>query len=66
MVWDGIVEVFRLIDHPKTKVCYAWGNNIEDKKKKSRYIMVLEISPVDSPLATVRASIISDSKSHKE
>lgn len=62
IVWSGIVEVFELIGHPKAQRCYAWGHHIGNKDEKSRYVTVLEIPPVDSPIAAVRASIISDSK----
>jgi hypothetical protein len=59
-VWSGVVEVFELIDCDKAKICYAWGHHTEDKK--SRYITVLEIPPIKSPIDAVRASIISDLK----
>jgi hypothetical protein len=26
-VWSGFVEVFKLIDHPAAKKCYAWCMN---------------------------------------
>jgi len=61
-VWQGVVEVFELIDHPKAKICYAWGHHSGNKDEKSRYVMVLEIPPINSPLAAVRASIVSDSR----
>jgi hypothetical protein len=61
-VWEGIVEVFNLTGHPKAQICYAWGHHTGIKDDKSRYVMVLGIPPVDSPLAAVRASIIADSK----
>jgi hypothetical protein len=44
--WNGIVEVFALVDHPKAKYAYAWtyrdGN-------QNRTTVVLKIPPVDSP-----------------
>jgi hypothetical protein len=52
----------RSIDHPKAKICYAWGHHRGNKDDKSRYVRVLGIPPIDSPLAEVRESIISDSK----
>jgi hypothetical protein len=61
-VWVGVVEVFELINHPKAKICYAWGHQAGSKDEKSRYVTVLEIPPIDSPIAAVRASIIFDSK----
>ena len=61
-VWQGVVEVFELINHPKAKICYAWGHHTDTKDIKSRYVTVLGIPPIDSPIAAVRASIVSDSK----
>jgi hypothetical protein len=56
-VWSGTVEVFELTDHPKAKVCYAWGHHTGKNDKQSRYVIVLGIPPVDSPVTAVRASI---------
>lgn len=55
-VWEGLVEVFDLIGHPKAKRCYAW--NFQDGKE-TRYVTVLEIPPVESPQTAVRAAIVS-------
>jgi hypothetical protein len=60
-VWSGTVEVFNLIGHPKAKQCYAWGHRAGKEDKESRYVIVLNVPPVDSPAAAVRASIASDS-----
>lgn len=61
-VWVGVVEVFELVNHPKAKICYAWGHQTGNKDEKSRYVTVLEIPPINSPVTAVRASIVSDSK----
>jgi hypothetical protein len=61
-VWQGVVEVFELENHPKAKICYAWGHHTDTKDTKSRYVAVLGIPPVNSPIDAVRASIVSDSK----
>ena len=61
-VWVGVVEIFELIDHPKAKICYGWGYQTDDKDEKIRYVTVLGIPPIDSPLAAVKVSIISDPK----
>ncbi len=60
VVWSGVVEVFSLIDHPKASICYAWGHHIETGNKKSRYITVLNLPPIDSPLKAVRVAIVSE------
>jgi len=62
-VWDGKVEVFDLIGHPKAKRCYAWAHKQDDGS--DRYVAVLEIPPVDSPITAVRAAIVAESKSRK-
>jgi len=59
-VWEGVVEVFELVGHPKAKQCYAWGHRAGEGDKQSRYIVVLGVLPVDSPRAAVRASIASE------
>ena len=62
VIWTGVVEVFELINHPKASICYAWGHHLEHTKKKSRYVTVLNIPPIDTPLKAVRAAIISESR----
>ena len=55
-VWEGDVEVFDLIGHPKATKGYAWAYN---KKKGSDTIAVLELPPVISPKTAVQAAIVS-------
>lgn len=57
-VWEGVVEVFNLIGHSKTSRAYAWAHKANGDKH--RYVTLLHIPPVDSPLAAVRASIVKD------
>lgn len=59
-VWEGIVEVFELIGHPKAPRVYAWAHKTDDPARPRRHVTVLHIAPVDSPLAAVRASIVRD------
>jgi hypothetical protein len=54
VAWEGVVEVFDLIDHPKAKRCYAWSY---DDGKQTRSITVLELPPVDSPETAVKVAI---------
>jgi hypothetical protein len=56
-VWEGVVEIFLLVGHPKAKRCYAW--DLADDSSKPRYIAVLELPPVHSPHTAVRAAIAS-------
>lgn len=63
-VWEGVVEVFELIDHPTAKRCYAWSYLVDESGKR-KFIAVLEKGPVDSPEKAVRAAIIKDHKAKK-
>jgi hypothetical protein len=60
-VWAGTVSVFRIEDHQKARIAYAWSSPIEGSTKR-RYYAVLHIPPVDSPEKAVRASIVRDSR----
>jgi hypothetical protein len=57
-VWEGVVEVFELIGHPKASRVYAWAHDADGKKK--RHIAVLHLAPVDSPQAAVKAAIVQE------
>jgi hypothetical protein len=54
-VWEGEVEVFDLVGHPKASRGYAWAY---DKAKGSEIVAVLELPPVISPKTAVQASIV--------
>jgi hypothetical protein len=52
--WQGTVEVFDLIGHPKAKRAYAWSYRDGNQNKT---MAVLEIPPVDSPESAVKVAI---------
>ena len=56
-IWSGDVEVFKLIQHPKAKRCYAWARG-----PSRRFVVVLEIPPVKDAITAVQNSIMGDSK----
>lgn len=58
-VWEGIVEVFDLKNHPKASRLYAWAYDTGNPKKP-RHVTVLHLAPVVSPLLAVRAAIIEE------
>ncbi len=60
-VWQGEVEVFDP-GHPKAKRAYAWSHREGQNDEGERFIVVLEIPPVVSPITAVRASIMFDAK----
>jgi hypothetical protein len=59
-VWQGDVEVFDLIGHPKAKRAYAWSHLDGAKDEKTRFVAVLEIPPVDSAQKAVQVNIVKD------
>jgi hypothetical protein len=59
-VWDGIVEMFALKDHPQASKVYAWAHDTDDPKKPVRHVTVLHVEPVTSPELAVRAFIVQE------
>ena len=65
-VWQGEVEVFDLTGHPKAKRAYAWSHREGENDEGERFVTVLEIPPVVSPITAVRASIMADAKKRRQ
>jgi hypothetical protein len=61
-VWEGNVETFALVRHPKANRCYAWAHASGKDDKKTRYVAVLAIHPITSPQLAVKASIVAESR----
>ena len=59
-VWEGVVEVFNLIGHPKAAQGYAW--RYQDDDGKTQYTAVLKLPPVKSPRDAVKAAIVAKVK----
>ena len=57
-IWDGIVEVFDLDDHPKTHRVYAWSHKTD--LDEDRHVTVLHVPPVVDPITAVRAAIVQE------
>jgi hypothetical protein len=64
-VWEGIVEVFDLVGHPKTNRVYAWAHETDDPDRP-RHVTVLHLHPVVSPETAVRAAIIQEFRANLE
>lgn len=64
-VWEGIVEVFDLHNHPKANKAYAWGHDTDDPSKR-KHIAILHVPPIVSPLDAVRAAIIQEMRANEE
>ncbi len=63
-VWEGVVHVFDLTGHPKATRAYAWSSPIEGNDKR-RFIAVLHLPPVTSPVEAVRAAILAENRRGK-
>jgi hypothetical protein len=59
-VWDGVVEVFTLHDHPTANIAYAWSHDTNDPENPRQHVTVLKIPPVESPVTAVRAAILQE------
>ncbi len=59
-VWDGMVEIFDLHDHPLSPKAYAWSHDTDDSENPKRHVTVLHVRPVTSPQAAVRAAIVQE------
>ena len=53
--WQGDVAVFEICGHPQAQRAYAWS--CAPVNKATRYVVVLEIPPVNSPQTAVQAAI---------
>jgi hypothetical protein len=54
LAWQGEVETFELIGHPRAKRCYAWAY---EENGQLLTTAVLELPPVDSPASAVDVAI---------
>ena len=63
-VWEGVVEVFELINHPTAPKAYAWAHDTGDPKKPRRHVTVLHLHPIKSAQDAVRAAIVQDFRSN--
>jgi hypothetical protein len=51
-LWEGDVEVFDLIGHPKAKRCYGWTYG-----EPEEFITILEIPPVKDARSAVKVGV---------
>lgn len=60
VIWEGIVEVFQIHDHPNATHAYAWTHDTDDPTEPKRTVTVLKIPPAVSPLTAVRVAIMQE------
>ena len=64
-IFQGDVEVFGLVGHPKATRGYGWGY-VANEEGGRRYFTVLELPPVDSRQSAVKIAIASEIKNARE
>jgi hypothetical protein len=62
-VWQGVVEVFSLRNHPKAKEAYAWSYKSEEGE--TRYVAILGVPPIYTAINAVRAYIVAEAQKQK-
>jgi hypothetical protein len=61
-VWQGNVERFLLLNHPKATVAYAWSDKEGERDGGERFVAVLELPPVNSAKRAVQIQMVKDFK----
>ena len=59
-VWEGVVEVFDLVDHPTAMRAYAWSHGTDDPANPKRLVTVLHLHPIKSAQDAVKVAIIQE------
>lgn len=62
IIWDGVVEVFELVNHPEAPKAYAWSHDLDGSRKSRQHVLVLHVAPVTSPEFAVRAAMLREFK----
>jgi len=62
-VWEGVVEVFSLKDHPTAHRVYAWAHDTGDPSNPRHHVTVLHLHPIKSAQDAVRAAIVQEFRS---
>jgi len=64
-IWEGDIEVFDLVDHPRAKRCFAWSHAVEKGNVDEQFVAMLEIPPVISAETAVRMTIAAEVRGRK-
>ena len=63
-VWQGVVELFSLTNHPKAKEAFAWSDKTEEGE--TRYVAaILGVTPIYTAINAVRAYIAAEAQKQK-
>jgi len=60
-LWEGNVEVFAVLDHPRAQQCFAWASETPRKGRRPRLFAVLATSVIRTPLDAVKFVRVMDS-----
>jgi hypothetical protein len=64
-VWEGEVQVFDLVKHPKGVArAYAWSHVTTGTRRQ--FHVVLHLPPVDGPVMAVKTAILAEYKRHQK
>jgi hypothetical protein len=58
LVWEGEIQVFA-VEHPKASRAYAWSYLVDEKTGRRKFFAVLGMTPINSALDALKASIAS-------
>ena len=61
-IWDGVVEVFDLKEHPSAFRVYAWAHETDNAAHPRRHVTVLHQHPIKSAHDAVRIAIAQELK----
>jgi hypothetical protein len=61
--FEGEVETFTLLNHPKAKECYAWG---WDDNGTFRVTAVLGVPPINTPADAATVAVLARAKKQME
>ena len=61
VVWEGDVEVFEVIGHPRAQRCFAWVPHQASNGEALRFFAVLETSVVRTPLDAIKFARVAHS-----
>jgi len=64
VVWDGTVEVFDLTGHATASRAYAWSHEADSGGR--RFVAVLHVPPVDTPLKALRAALVAEHRARSK
>jgi hypothetical protein len=54
--WEGEVQVFEVLDHPKAQRAYVWSYPTD--RGERRFHALLALPPVDSPIMAVQLAVL--------